>query len=109
MTWKEIEKEANKEAAIAALKVLIVGIIIATGIVFGLIALGARSEHKSEMQLSKKIHSYNTITLNGEVFETSKITEVDIKPHQYANNTVIFSMSDGTEVEVQEGNWTLKN
>ena len=109
MTWKEIEKEANKEAAIAGLKVLIIGIIIATGIVFGLIAIGARSEHKSEIKLSEKIHSYNTITLNGEVFETSKITEVDIQPHYYANNTVIFSMSDGTEVEVQEGNWTLKN
>ena len=109
MTWKEIEREANKESAIAALKVLIVGAIITAGLVFGLIAIGAHSEHKSEMELSKKVHSYNTITLNGEVFETGKITEVDIQPHYYANNTVIFSMSDGTEVEVQEGNWTLKN
>ena len=108
MDWRKIEKEANKESAIAALKVLIVGAIITAGLVFGLIAIGAHSEHKSERKLSEKIHSYNTITLNGEVFETSKITEVDIQPHYYANNTVIFSMSDGTEVEVQMGNWTLK-
>lgn len=109
MTWKEIEKEANKQSAIACLKVLIIGAIITAGLVFGLIAIGAYSEHQSEEELSKKIHSYNTITLNGEVFETGKITVVDIQPHYYANNTVIFSMSDGTEVEVQEGNWTLKN
>lgn len=109
MTWKEIEEEANRQSAIAGLKTLLIITIIAVGLVFSIIAIGIYSEHKSERELSKKVHSYNTITLNSEIFETSKIVDVDIHPHYYANNTVIFSMSDGTEVEVQEGNWTLKN
>lgn len=109
MTWKEIEKEANRQSAIAALKVLFISMIVVAGLIFSLITIGTYLEHKSEKELSEKIHSYNTITLNGEVFETKQMINVDIQSHPYANNTVIFSMSDGTEVEVQEGNWTLKN
>lgn len=37
-----------------------------------------------------------------------EIVDIDVKNNYNANNTVIFSMSDGTEVEVQEGSWILK-
>ena len=108
MDWREIEREADRQAKIECLKILIIGAIIAAGLIFGLIATGTYFHYKSERELSEKIHSYNTITVNGEVFETSKIVNIDIQDQYNANDTVIFSMFDGTEVEVQEGNWTLK-
>ena len=108
MDWKEIEKEADRQAKIETLKILIIGAIIVAGLIFGLIATGVYFHHQSEKELSKKIHSYNTITVNGEVFETNKIVNIVIQEQYNANDTVIFSMSDGTEVEVQEGSWILK-
>ena len=108
MNWEEIEKEADRQAKIECLKILIISVIIAAGLIFGLIATGVYFHHKSEKELSEKVHSYNTITVNGEVFETSKIVNIVIQEQYNANDTVIFSMSDGTEVEIQEGSWTLK-
>jgi hypothetical protein len=108
MEWREIEKEADRQAKIETLKILIIGIIFMASFIFGLIVTGVYFHYKSERELSEKIHSYNTITVNGEVFETSKIVNIDIQDQYNANDTVIFSMSDGTEVEVQEGSWTLK-
>lgn len=108
MDWKEIEKEADKQAKIECLKIFLIGFIIIAVFIFSLIAIGAYSEHKSKKELTEKIHSYNTITVNGEVFETSEIVDIDVKDNYYANNTVTFSMSDGTMVEAQEGSWTLK-
>lgn len=108
MDWKEIEKEANRQAKIESLKIFLIGFIIIVALIFSIIAIGAYSEHKSERELNEKIHSYSTISVNGEVFETSEIVDIDVKDNYYANNTVTFSMSDGTMIETQEGSWTLK-
>lgn len=108
MDWKEIEKEADRQAKIETLKIFIIGVIFIASFIFGVITTGTYFQHKSERELREKIYSYNTITVNGEVFKTSEIINIDVQEHYNANNTVIFSMSDGTEVEIQEGSWTLK-
>lgn len=108
MDLKEIEKEVNRQAAIDCFKILLIGAVITAGLIFGLIAAGNCSIHKSERELIEKVHSYNTITVNGEVFETSEVVNIDIQVNYYANDTMIFSMSDGTEIAAPEGSWTLK-
>lgn len=108
MDLKEIEKEVNRQATIECLKIFLIGIVVIVGLISGLIIIGNYSDHKSERELSEKVHSYNTITVNGEVFETSEIVNIDIQVNYYANDTIIFSMSDGTVIAAQEGGWTLK-
>jgi hypothetical protein len=99
----------DKNDVIDGLKTLLIITGMLTVIIVIVCLICNSAEAKDEKELSNKIHSYKTITVNGEVFDTDNILDVDIHKRSYENDTVTFAMKDGTEVEVQIGNWTLKN
>lgn len=100
---------SEKEDLIFEIKAAIVAILLTAAVIVGVVVACKVWEHREEDEIRNKVHSYNIITLNGVDYETDKIKEIDLITRSYEADTVTFTLSDGTEVSVSVGNWTLKN
>ncbi len=100
---------SEKEDVIFELKTAIVVILFTAVVIIGAAVTAKVWEHREEDKIRDKVHSYNIITLNGVDYETDKIKEIDLVTRSYEADTVTFTLSDGTEVSVSVGNWTLKD
>lgn len=100
---------SEKEDLIFEIKAAIVAILLTAAVIVGVVVACKAWEHREEDEIRNKVHSYNIITLNGVDYETDKIKEIDLITRSYEADTVTFTLSDGTEVSVSVGNWTLKN
>ena len=89
----------------------IAGIVVIIGLVifiFFLKGIEDDSEQKEIKELNTEIHSYSTIIVNGEAYNTDKIINAEIEYVYRANDIMIFTLSDGTKIYAQEGTYTLK-
>lgn len=100
---------SEKEDLIFEIKAAIVVILITAAVIIGVVVAAKASEHHEEDEIRNKVYSYKTITLNGVDYETDKIKEIDLDCRSYEADVVTFTLSNGTEVSVSVGNWTLKN
>lgn len=100
---------SEKEDLIFEIKTAIVVILITAVVIVGVVVATIVSEHHEEDEIRNKVHSYNIITLNGVDYETDKIKEIDLNRRSYEADIVTFTLSNGTEVSVSVGNWTLKD
>jgi hypothetical protein len=100
---------SEKEDLIFEIKTAIVAILLTGAVIVGVVVACKAWEHREEDEIRNKVHSYKTITLNGVDYETDKIKEIDLITRSYEADTVTFTLSDGTEVSVSIGNWTLKD
>lgn len=92
------------EDFIAGLVVIIALIIF----IFFVRGIENDSEQREISALNTEIHSYSTIVVNGETYDTDKIINAEIEYVYRANDIVIFTLSDGTKIYAQEGTYTLK-
>jgi len=93
--------EEVKEVAAA-----IVTLIVALVCLYGVLKMDA---YRTEKSLWNKIHSYDTIIINCEEYNTQDIIEISAKSSPDKDDITIFKMKDGTEITVTGENWTFKN
>lgn len=89
----------------------IAGIVVMAALVIFILfvrSIENDSEQKEKSALNTEIHSYSTIVVNGETYDTDKIIDAEIDYVYRANDIIIFTLSDGTKIYAQEGTYTLK-
>ncbi len=95
-----MSKEAKE--VVAAIAALIVALVC----LYGVLKMNA---YRTEKSLWNKIHSYDTIIINCEEYNTQDIIEIAAKSSPDKDDITIFKMKDGTEITVTGENWTFKN
>ena len=88
--------------AVAAIVALIVALVCLYGVL-------KMDTYRTEKSLWNKIHSYDTIIINCEEYNTQDIIEISAKSSPNKDGITILKMKGGTEITVTGENWTFKN
>lgn len=80
--------------------------VVCIGILLGVIKLKANSNEKDFMT---EISSYETISINGEDYNTDEVTTVTSHPGIYEEDAYEIILKDGTKIYFSANGYTLKD
>lgn len=79
---------------------------IAVGLLVGSIKWKA---NKNEKEFMTEISSYETISINGEDYNTDEVTSVTSHPGVYEEDAYEIILKDGTKIHFSANGYTLKD